>query len=89
MLDKEIGRSDIDGEQRIEILDRCLLDGRHPGDAGVGDEDVKPLAGDAADFACQFGWPVGRGEIGADRMGSAARGAICSTTASASATFLP
>ncbi len=43
LLDEEIGRTHVHGEQRVEVLDRGLLNGRCLGDTRIGDEDVEPL----------------------------------------------
>ena len=72
MLDEEIGRADVDGDQGVEILDRGVLDRRGLGDAGVRDEDVEAAADDAANLLGEGVGAVGGGEVGRDRVGVAA-----------------
>jgi hypothetical protein len=45
LLHQEKRRADVDGEETIEVIDLGIFDTGRLRDAGVGDEDVEPLAG--------------------------------------------
>ncbi len=72
---QEIGGAHIDGEQRVELVDRQILDRRGLRDAGIGDQYVEAVADDATNLRRQLVRPVGRREIGAQRLRAAAGGA--------------
>jgi len=72
LLHKKERRAHIDGEQTIEILDSRLFDRGRLRDAGVRDEDVQSIADNGANLSRQYVRSVGRGQIGADGVGSAA-----------------
>ena len=89
LLHQEERRADVDGEQAVEVLDRGVLDRGILRDAGVGDEDVQPVADDAADLGGQLCGPSGAA-MSADTASArppAAR--ISRSTASASAAPRP
>ena len=72
MLHEEERCADVYAKEAIEILDRVVLDRRRPGDAGIGDKNVQPIAHDRTNLLGELVRPVGRGEIGGDGIGAAA-----------------
>src|SRR5262249_10540903 len=66
-------RADIDGKETVEILDRVVLDHCGLRGTGIGDEDIQSVANNGANLLGKFMRPVGRGQIGADGIGPAAR----------------
>jgi hypothetical protein len=54
LLDEKEGRSDIDSEQPIEVVDGGFLDCRGFGNAGIGHEDVEPIANNASYLLGEF-----------------------------------
>jgi len=73
LLHQKEWRADIDREQRVEIRNRGVFDGRGLGDPGIGDQNVEPLADNTAGLFGELVRAVRRGEIGSDRLGAAAR----------------
>ena len=72
LLDKEIGRVDIDGKQIVEIGHCGVLDRRDLRDAGIGHEDVQTIAHDGPDLLGEPVGPVGRGKNGGYGVGATA-----------------
>ena len=72
MLHQEERRADVHGEEAVEVLDRGVLDARRLRDAGVGDQDVEPVADNGADPLGQNVRAVRLPQVGADLLGAAA-----------------
>jgi hypothetical protein len=72
LLDEEERRADVDREKLVEILNRGRLDGRRLRDSGVGHQNVQPVSDHGADLLGELVWPVRRGKIGSDGIGTSA-----------------
>ena len=72
LLHQEERRADVDGEEVVEVLDRGVLDARRLRDAGIGDQDVEPVADDGADPFGQQVRTIRLPQVGADLLGAAA-----------------
>ena len=72
LLHQKERRADIDGEQRVEILDRGVLDGGGFGDAGIGDKNVEPVAHDVRTCSASLCGPSGAARSAADGLSAAA-----------------
>jgi hypothetical protein len=72
LLHQEEWCPDIDGKEIVEILDLHVLDLRRLRDAGVGDQDVEPIADDGADLLGQSVRAVRLSKVGADLVSFAA-----------------
>ena len=59
---------------RSKSCDVCVLDAGRLCYAGIGDEDIEPLADESFDLRGKLMRAVGRAEIGADRVRLAAGG---------------
>ena len=46
LLDQKKRGPHVDGEERVEVFDRCLLDRGGFGHSGVGDQNIEPFADD-------------------------------------------
>ena len=75
LLHEEERRPDVDGEQLVELLDGGVFDRRRSRGAGVGDEDVEPVADDLANLGCQAMRRIRGREVGPDSIGLAVGGA--------------
>jgi len=49
-LHQEERRADVDGEHAVELRHRLVLDAGWCRDAGIGDEDIEPVADEFFDF---------------------------------------
>ena len=74
LLDQEVGGTHVDGELRVEVLDRRLFDRGRRGDAGIGDQDVQTVADDLPHLGGEPVRPPGLGQVGPDGFGPPARG---------------
>jgi hypothetical protein len=69
LLHQEERRADVDSVHAVELFYRLVFDGGGRGDAGIGDEDIEPIAGKSADFRRKFPGAVGGAEVGTDSFG--------------------
>jgi len=69
LLHEEERRADVNRKHAVELLDRLVLNRGLGGDSRIGDENIQPIADKLADFGCEFVGAIGRGKIGADRIG--------------------
>ena len=60
--------ADIGGEQVVEVFDRVFLDRGGLRDAGIGHEDVQPLADERANLLGKRGGPFRRREVRLHRI---------------------
>ena len=72
LLHQEERRADVHGEQVVEVLDPGVLDARRLGDAGIGHQDVEPVADNRADPLGQNVRTIGLPQVGTDLLGAAA-----------------
>jgi hypothetical protein len=86
LLHQEERRADIDREQTIKILDRGLFDAGGFRHAGIGDENVEPVADDGANLLCQ---PVRAGALRSAATVSALPPILRISAATASASLAP
>ena len=68
LLHQKEGRTYIDGEQLIEILNGGIFDGGGFRHARVSDKDIEPIADDIAGQFRKLVRPVSRRQIGPDRV---------------------
>jgi hypothetical protein len=72
LLHQEERRADVHGEEVVEVLERGLLDARRLRDAGVGGQDIEPVADNGAHPLGKRVRTVRLPQVGADLLGPAA-----------------
>ena len=71
LLHKKEGSAYVDGEQLIEILNGVILDRCGFRDTRIGDKNIEAIADDVAGEFCELVRPIGRRQIGRDRVSAA------------------
>jgi hypothetical protein len=71
LLHQEERRTDVHGEEVVEVLDRSVLKAHRLRDAGIGNQDIEPVANDGADSRGQKVRTIRLAQVGPYFLGAA------------------